>query len=83
MAPGILKEQYDDVLEDLIRSTAPECLLVESDAPMVVERCTSNHLWVVSTIFARVASVKAIPTQIMSKLVRKNLFRLFSEGMPE
>ena len=35
MAPGVLKEQYDDVLEDFVGSTAPERLLVESDAPMV------------------------------------------------
>ena len=39
---------------------APERLLVESDAPMVGERRTSNHPWAVSTILARVASVKAI-----------------------
>ena len=69
MAPGALKEQYDDVLEDFIRSTTPERLLVESDAPMVGERRTSNHPWAVSNILAKVASVKAIPTQIMAKLV--------------
>ena len=83
VAPGVLKEQYDDVLEDFIRSTAPERLLVESDAPMVGERRTSNHPWAVSTILARVASVKAIPTQIMAKPVRKNFFRLFGEGVSE
>ena len=49
VAPGVLKEQYDGVLEDFIRSTAPERLLVESDAPMVGERRTSNHLWVLLT----------------------------------
>ena len=81
MSPGVLKEQYDDVLGDFIRSTAPECLLVECDAPMVEDRRTSNHPWAVSTILARVASVKAIPTQIMAKLVRNNFFRLFGEGV--
>ena len=83
VAPGVLKEKYDDVLEDFIRSTAPKRLLVESDSPMVGERRTSNHLWAVSTILARVASVKATPTQIMARLIRKNLFRLFGEGVPE
>ena len=58
MALGVLNEQYDDVLEDFIRSTAHERLLVERDAPMVGERCTSNHPWAVSKILARVASVK-------------------------
>ena len=83
VAPGVLNEQYDDVLEDFISSTAPKRLLVESDAPMVGERHTSNHPWAVSNILARVASVKEIPTQIMAKLVRNNLFRLFGEGVPE
>ena len=50
---------------------------------MVGERRTSNHPWVVSTILARVAPVKAIQTQIIAKLVRKNLFRLFNEGVSE
>ena len=44
VAPGILKEKYDDVLEDFISSTAPERLLVESDAPIVGERRTSNQI---------------------------------------
>ena len=39
-----------DVSEDFIRSTASERLLVESDAPMVGDRRTSNHPWAVSTI---------------------------------
>ena len=73
VAPGVLKEQYDDVLEDFIRSKVHERLLVESNAPIVGERGTSNHPWAVSTILAGVASVKAIPTQIMAKLVRKKL----------
>ena len=83
MAPGVLKEQYDEVLEDFIRSTAHGRLLVESDAPMVGERRTSNHPRAVSTILARVASEKATPTQIMAKLVRKNFFRLFGEFVSE
>ena len=81
VTPGVLKEQYNDILEDFIRSMTLECLLVDSDAPMVGERCTSNHPWAVSTSLARVASVKAIPTPIMTELVRKNFFRLFGEGV--
>ena len=83
VAPGVVKEQYDDVLEDFIRSTNPERLLVESDILMVRERRTSNHPWEASTIMARVASVNAIPTQIMAKLVRNNFFWLFGKGVPE
>ena len=64
-------------------STAPERLLVESDAPMVGERRTSNHPCAVSTILGRVASVKVIPTTIVAKPVRKNLFRLFGEDVSE
>ena len=45
VAPGVVKGQYDDVLEDFIRSTNPERLLVESDILMVRERRTSNHPW--------------------------------------
>ena len=36
VAPGVLKEQYDDVLEDFIMPTAPERLLVESVAPAII-----------------------------------------------
>ena len=35
VAPAILKEQLDDQLEKFIRSTSPERLMAESDAPMV------------------------------------------------
>ena len=35
VAPPILKEQLDDQLEKFIRSTSPEPLMAESDAPMV------------------------------------------------
>ena len=37
VAPAILKEQLDDQLEKLIRSTSSEGLMAESDAPMVSE----------------------------------------------
>ena len=35
VAPAILKEQLDDQLGTFIRSTSPERLMAESDAPMV------------------------------------------------
>ena len=35
-APTILKEQLDDQLEKFIRSTSPEQLMAESDAPMII-----------------------------------------------
>ena len=43
VAPAILKEQLDDQLEKFIRSTSPERLMAESDAPMVGERRATNH----------------------------------------
>ena len=43
IALDVLKEQYDDVLEDFIKSMAPERLLVENDALIVGERRTSNY----------------------------------------
>ena len=35
VAPTLLKEQLDDQLEKFIRSTSPERLMAESDAPIV------------------------------------------------
>ena len=35
VAPAILKEQLDDLLEKFILATSPERLIAESDAPMV------------------------------------------------
>ena len=43
VAPTILKEQLDDQLEKFIRSTSPERLMAESDAPMVREHRATNH----------------------------------------
>ena len=34
VAPAILKEQLDDQLEKFIRSTSPERLMAENDAPI-------------------------------------------------
>ena len=75
VAPGVLKEQHDDVLEDIIRSTAPERLMVESDAPMVGERRTSNHLWVVSTILDTDSD--------NGKVCAEDFFLWFGEGVSE
>ena len=82
MAPGVLKEQYDNVLDNYIRSIAPERILVEGDVPIVGERRTCNHPWTVSTILARVAFVKVIPIQIIAKLIRDNFFLLFFVSIP-
>ena len=50
VAPAILKEQQDDQLEKFIRSTSPERLMAESDAPMVMERRATNHPWAAGTV---------------------------------
>ena len=50
IAPAILKGQLDDQLEELIRSTSPERLMAESDAPMVGECRAANHPWASGTL---------------------------------
>ena len=45
VAPAILKEQLEDQLEKVIRSTSPERLMAESDASMVGAGRTTNHPW--------------------------------------
>ena len=57
VAPAILKEQLDDQLEKFIRSTSPERLMAESDAPMVGERRATNHPWAAGTVFKRMAAI--------------------------
>ena len=67
VAPEILKEQLDDQLEKFIRFTSPTQLIVESDAPMVVERRATNHPWAAGTVLKRVAAIKGIPLPKMRK----------------
>ena len=61
VAPAILKEQLDDQLEKFIRSTSPERLMAETDAPMVL----------------RVATIKGVPLPIMRKICESSFRRLF------
>ena len=49
VAPAILNEQ----LEKFIRSTSPERLMAESDAPMVGERRATNHLGEAGTVLKK------------------------------
>ena len=61
VAPAILKEQPDDQLEKFIRSTSPERLMAESDAPMVGERRATNHPWAAGTVFEENSSNQGHP----------------------
>ena len=65
----ILAKQRDDMLERFIRTMALELLLVESDSPMIGERRSSNHPWVVENMLKRVAKLRSIPVPMMERLV--------------
>ena len=73
----MLKEQLDDQLEKFIRSTSPERLMAESDAPMVVERRSTNHPWAAGTVLKRVATINGVPLPIMRKKCESSFRRLF------
>ena len=77
VAPAILKEQPDDQLETFIRSTSPERLMAESDAPMVGERRATNHPWATGTVLKRIAENKGVPLPIMRKICESSFRRLF------
>ena len=77
VAPTILKEQLDDQLEKFIRSTSPERLMTESDAPMVGERRATNHPWETGTVLKRIAEIKGVPLAIIRKICESSFRRLF------
>ena len=77
VSPVILAEQRDDTLERFIRSTALERLLVESDSPMIGERRSGNHPWVVENVLRRVAKLRSVPVPMMKRLVETGYRRLF------
>ena len=68
VTPAIPKEQLGDQLEKLIRSTSPERLMAESDAPMVGECRATNHPWAAGTVMKGVATFKGVPLPIMRKI---------------
>ena len=76
VAPAILKEQ----LEKFIRSTSPERLMAESDAPMVGERRATNHRWAAGTVLKRMAAIKGVPLPIMRKICQSSFRRLFGHA---
>ena len=80
VAPAILKEQLDDQLEKFIRSTSPERLMTESDAPMVGERRATNHPWAAGTVLKRIAVIKGVPLPIMRKICESSFCRLFGHA---
>ena len=80
VAPAILKEKLDDQLEKLIRSTSPERLMAESDAPMVVERGATIHPWAAGTVLKRVAKIKGVTLTIMRKICESCFCRLFGHA---
>ena len=80
VAPAILKEQLDDQLENFIRSTSPERLMAESDAPMVGERRATNHRWAAGTVLKRIAAIKGVPLPIMRKICQSSFRRLFGHA---
>ena len=77
VAPAILNEQLDDQLEKFIRSTSPERLMAESDAPMVGERRATNQPWAAGTVLKRIAAIKGVPLPIMRKICQSSFRRLF------
>ena len=77
---AILKEQLDDQLEKFIRSTSPERLMAESDAPMVGERRATNHPWAAGTVLKRIAAIKGVPLPIMRKICQSSFRRLFGHA---
>ena len=81
VAPAILKEQFDDQLENIIRSTSPERLMAKSDVPMVGERRATNHPWAAGTVLERVAAIKGVPLPIMRRnICESNFRRLFGHA---
>ena len=80
VAPAILKEQLDDQLEKFIRSTSPERLMAESDAPMVGEHRATNHPWAAGTVLKRIAAIKGVPLPIMWKICESSFRRLFGHA---
>ena len=80
VAPAILKEQLDDQLEKVLRSTSPERIMAESDAPMVGERRATNHPWAAGTVLKRIAAIKGVPLPIMRKICESSFRRLFGHA---
>ena len=80
VAPPIPKEQLDDQLEKINRSTSPERLMGESDAPMVGERRPTNHQWAAGTVLKRIAATKGVPLPIMRKICESSFRRLFGHA---
>ena len=79
VAPAILKEQLDDQLEKFSRSTSPERLMAESDAPMGERRAT-NHPLAAGTVLKRVSAIKDVPLPIMKKICESSFRRLFGHA---
>ena len=77
VAPAILKGQLDDQLEKFIRSTSPERLMTESDAPKVGERRATNYPWAAGTVLKRISTIKGVPLPIMRKIRESRFRRLF------
>ena len=81
VAPATLKEKLDDQLEKFIRSTSPEGLMADSDAPMVGERRATNHpSWAAGTVLKRIAAIKGVPLPIMRKICESSFRRLFGHA---
>ena len=81
VAPVILKEQLDDQLEKFMRSTSPERLMAESDAPMVGGgRRATKHPWATRTVLERIAAIKGVPLPIMRKICESSFRRLFGHA---
>ena len=75
VAPAILKEELDDQLDKFIRSTSPERLMDESDAPMVRERHATNHSWATGTVLKKIAAIKGVPLPIIMRKICESSFR--------
>ena len=80
VAPAILKEPLDDQLEKFIRSTSPERLMAESDAPMVGERFATNYPWAAGTVLKRIAAIKGVALPIVRKICESSFCRLFGHA---
>ena len=80
VAPAILKEQLDDQLEKLIRSTSPERLIAEINASMVGERRATNHPWAAETVLKRISAIKGVPLPMMRKISESSFRRLFGHA---
>ena len=77
VVPAILKEQLDDQLEKFIRSTSPQRLIAESDAPVVGECRVTNHPREAGTVLKRLSEIKGVPLPIMRKLCESSFRRMF------